>query len=486
MEIKRTKIELKEEKQIAIGCIMNELFLKSIQPLLQDITLLSSPYIRTVLQWCFTYYKAHSEAPGYSIKDLFEYNKGKLQEQSEIDAIELLLLHLSETYTEEDVQFNYKFEFEKAENYLKKQSLKKLAEKINGAVASDNPETAEEAVATYKRIEKVSGYGVDIFRDPTIADEIVEIMQKPLLRIDGDFGLALGPVRRGDLITVQGAMKKGKSYLAQALLFYGLVQNLNISIFTLEMSRAEYSGRLFQDFLGVRATDRGDRPIKIPYFDAEGNILYKTIPQGHLTKAAIVKMQNKLQMQYTSQLRVYDITTGAASKSSIEATLEKDYTFDNFKPDLLLIDYVDIMEDEYGESRDDLIKEANRMKWAKQLSQKWGFVTISPMQGGRGSSNGDSDHNNTAGSIHKLDAVTHNITINQTPEEKAAQIVKLKFMGRKNDFEYGDVLVTQCLDIGRAIVKHRFLKNVANYQEIIAEGGLEWGDDEGGGKNGTK
>lgn len=485
MEIKRTKIELKEEKQIAIGCIMNELFLKSVQPMLQDITLLSSPYIRTVLQWCFAYYKAHSEAPGYTIKDLFEYNKTQLREQTEVDAIELLLLHLSETYTEEDAPFNYKFEFEKAEKYLKMQSLRKLTEKINGALASNNPEVAEESVATYKRIEKVSGYGVDVLRDPTIASEIMHVMEKPLLHIGGDFGLALGPVRRGDLITVQGAMKKGKSYMAQALLFYGLVQNLNISIFTLEMSRAEYATRLFQDFLGVRATDRGDRPIKIPYFDLEGNVLYKTIPPNCLTEATISKMQEKLQMQYTSQLRVYDITTGAASKSSIEATLEKDYTFDNYKPDLLLIDYVDIMEDEYGESRDDLIKEANRMKWAKQLSQKWGFATISPMQGGRGSSNGDSDHNNTAGSIHKLDAVTHNITINQTPEEKAAQIVKLKFMGRKNDFEYGDVLVTQCLDIGRAVVKHRFLKNVANYQELIS-GELAWADDDNnGGKNGN-
>ena len=478
MDLIRTKVDLKEEKQIAIGCIMNDLFLKSIQPLLQDITLISSPYIRTMLRWCFTYYNTHGEVPSYSIQDLFEYNKTKLKEQTEIDAIELLLLHLSEVYTEEDVTFNYKFEFEKAEKYLKKQSLKKLAEKINGAIISDSPEVAEEAVATYKRIEKVSGHGVDIVRDPTIAAEIVAIIEKPLLHIGGDFGLALGPVRRGDLITVQGAMKKGKSYMAQALLFYGLVQNLNISIFTLEMDRAEYAARLFQDFLGVRAADRGERPIKIPYYDNEGNILYKTIPPGYLTKEAIVKMQNKLQMQYTSQLRVYDITTGAASKSSIEATLEKDYTFDNYKPDLLLIDYVDIMEDEYGESRDDLIKEANRMKWAKQLSQKWGFTTISPMQGGRGSSNGDSDHNNTAGSIHKLDAVTHNITINQTPEEKAAQIVKLKFMGRKNDFEYGDVLVTQCLDIGRAIVKHRFLKKVANYQEIISGGDIEWAENE--------
>ncbi len=278
MEIIRTKIDLKEEKQIAIGCIMNDLFLKSIQPLLQDITLLSSPYIRTMLQWCFTYYNTHGEVPGYTIQDLFEYNKTKLKEQTEIDAIELLLLHLNEIYTEEDVVFNYKFEFEKAEKYLKKQSLKKLSEKINGAIISDSPEVAEEAVATYKRIEKVSGHGVDIFRDPTIAEEIVSIMQKPLLVIDGDLGLALGPVRRGDLITVQGAMKKGKSYMAQAILFYGLVQNLNISIFTLEMSRAEYSGRLFQDFLGVRSTNRGDRPVRIPYYDDEGNILYTTIP----------------------------------------------------------------------------------------------------------------------------------------------------------------------------------------------------------------
>ena len=65
------KVDVSEERQLAIGCIVSDSFL-AIASSSVDLDLLGSNNIRDVVSWCIDHHKNFGKAPGRLIEDIFQ------------------------------------------------------------------------------------------------------------------------------------------------------------------------------------------------------------------------------------------------------------------------------------------------------------------------------------------------------------------------------------------------------------------------------
>ena len=467
------EIELSDEKDLLIGMIVSTEFIKNIILILKDLSLLQSSYARLIASWCINHYIKYEEAPKELIQDIFNSNKESIQDESDVDIIESVIIHLNEKYIEKESQFNVEYYYNKAENYLKSRSLTILSETIKGYTLQGKVKEAESTIATYNRIEKPMGRGIDLLNDPTIFDKMEKETQNSLFSIPGAFGEAMHDVYRGDVISVGGASKRGKSWIMAEIAKYALFDGLKIAVFTLEMKDTIYAKRIFTNLLG-ETKKKLDKQIEVPYFIKDGDktiVEYKYVTKEGFNIGRAKRFQQKLKKQVrTGGFKLFDVSSGGTTISEICTTLDNCSYYDGFVPDVVLIDYADIIESDKYAPREELHRINDIWKKMKrEIAQKRNCLVITGSQYQREAINNDADISNIAGNIRKFDHVSHWINLNQTKIEKRMGIIRLSVEGRHDDFNSLDeVVCLQCLDIGRPIIDSRWKDEIANYKELVS------------------
>lgn len=467
MAYTRKTVDLSIEKNIITGMIVHDQFLKDITVILKDLSYIKSPYLRLIASWVVDYHKTNDTAPKKLIQDIFIHHRNDIDDEY-AENIEKVLSHLNTSFIEGGEHFNYDYHYKKAEEYIKSQSLLVLAADINALVAENNINEAEKMVGEYKRIERPAGSGIDVLSDINLIRRMFSEEEQTLFTIPGAFGEAIKDVYRGDVIAIGGASKRGKSWYMWELAKYALLHGLKIAYFTLEMKDIIMARRIYQSFTGQTKHPMLDG-IQIPYFTEEGLIEYKFVPKTGMEYTQTVRVQRKLKKQVRQgQLRLYDGSSGGTTVAQICSTLDRDALYDDFIPDVVAIDYADIIEPEYrrGDAR---IQNTEIWKDIKRdIAQKRNNLVITASQLDRQSINNDGDVSNIAENIRKFDQMSHFIVLNQSKAEKKAQLMRVSVSGRHDEFEVMDeVVCLQCLGIGRPIMGSKWKRDIPNYKEIV-------------------
>ena len=449
MIMKREKLNTLSERDLLLGLIVSDEFCKEIVPVLNPRHL-EVDYARIISGWIKKYYNDFGKAPGQDITKLYRSHCEELNDESLQENVFSFIQKINDDY-EQLSNFNTQYAIQQSIIYLKNKSLKNLAEDIDAYISTGDVEKAESLVTKYRKVEKESGEGVSLLDDSeTVLNAFTEEQDK-LFSFNGDFGKLVGDVHREDFIAFLAPMKAGKTFSLIDAGIEGLKHGLKVVMYSLEMSRTNMIKRVWKSLSG-QITE--DKDIEIPYFEQNGEKYIIKSKIHHKKANSILEIENKQKslrrMFRGGSFRIYAEPAYSLTVENLEVKLD-DLEHEGFIPDVIIIDYADIMapsdKTEYRNQIDGIWKRL------RALAQKRKCVVFTASQTNRSALNGPVEMESIAEDVRKIAHVTSMVSISKTKQCKEKSIAIYSQLAiREGEPITKRVIATQCLYLGRPVL----------------------------------
>lgn len=455
--MKREKLNTLSERDIIYQLIVSDKFCREIIPVLNP-KLLEIVYVRTIAIWIKDYFEKFKEAPKKNMMKLYRAHIGELSDESLQDNILTFIEKLDRDYEKVKIT-NEDFAIQNAIKYLKVRSLKSFSEDIDAYINSGEIERAENCVTKFRKVEIANGEGVSLLDDSDIITEAFTEEQDLLFAYPGDFGRLMGDIHREDFIAFLAPMKAGKTFSLIDVGIEALKNNLKVVMYSLEMSRANMIKRTWKALSGQVTKDM---EIEIPYFEQDGEkwrIEKKIVDKKASSVLDVQKKQKSLKRLFRGgSFRIFAEPAYSLTVESLENKLD-DLAYDGFYPDVIIIDYADIMapsdKSEYRQQIDGIWKRL------RALAQKRKAVVFTASQTNRGAMSREVEAEDTAEDIRKVAHVTSMVAISKTKYCKQNKLAIFSQMAiREGEPEMRKVVATQCLALGRPIIESHWKDDV--------------------------
>ena len=459
--MKRERIDLFQERQIIIYMIVSPKYLKEIQSIIKP-DYFNSPYGQTISKWVLEYFNEFKTSPGKQIKDIFYQKSVTIKNKDNVENISDFLSSISDEYENSNITGNIEFILKQSIDYLKIRSLDILSDNLKLAVNNNNPLAGEQFLANYKRVEKMYGTGVSILYDMQEIKNAFMMEDEILFSFPGVFGEVCGKFLRGDLIAFMAAAKKGKSwfqmYLAEVAMFYGY----KVLLFDLEMTKAQ---RIRRTWSGLVGEPRKGKDVEIFKFVESGDkwkIEKDIISKKGINLNNIEKEQKKFKkMSKGGDYKIVTVPANSNTIEDIESYLDSFYFYENYIPDIVIIDFIDIAnKSKYftGDHRNEI-----NDKWTKvrNMARDRNILVVSATHSGRATFSRDAVEGDAVEDIRKLGHVGKLIVINQSKEDAVYSAVRImQLIERDGKRSWNEAMILQCLDIGRPYLDSRYVKDI--------------------------
>lgn len=489
---KSTKVDNNIEKRILTHMIVSTEFLKEISEITEP-TYFTVPYIETISEWVLDYYDSFKQAPFMDIQPIFEQKEIKLKEQT-ADLIRQLLNGISEQYSE-NPKINIDYLKEQTIDYFQKRELEITASNVKYHLEQGNIIQAEEEILKFNKILVATSQCVNMF-DKEVVEKAFEETEEGLFRIPGYLGEFIGPLQRGWLIALQGGYKKGKTWWLLNLALMACMDNLKVIFFSLEMSQSQIIKRMMHCTTGL-AKEAGEK--EFPVFDcihnqnddcqqSERPDQFSTYRDGkklspqelkdeytvctycqknrpelfalttwkelyyckELTKIKALQKAEVFKRAHGTRFKLKTYPRFSANIQDIKHALDILESTEDFVPDVIIIDYADILKPESGGSAGIEKEDATWIALAQLAGERHALV-VTPTQitkdGQKTKLIGVEHTARWSGKLGHVDAI---LGINQTDEEKDKGVQRLNIiMHRHEDFNpMAQCMVLQNFDIG--------------------------------------
>ena len=455
--MKREKLNTINERDIVYQLIVSDKFCREIVPIINP-KMLEVVYVRTIVIWIKDYFQKFKESPKKNIIKLYRSHIDELRDEDLQNNILTFIERLDKDYDKIKVT-NEDFAIQNAIKYLRMRSLKNFSEDIDSYIESGDIEKAENCVTKYRKVEAASGEGVSLLDDFDIVTEAFTEEQDLLFRYPGDFGQLMGDVNREDFIAFLAPMKAGKTFSLIDVGIESLKNNLKVVMFSLEMSRTNMIKRVWKALSGQCTKDM---EIEIPYFVEDGDkwrIETKTVEKKASSILEVQKRQKSLKRLFRGgSFRIYAEPAYSLTVEGLENKLD-DLAYEGFYPDVVIIDYADIMApSEKGEYRQQIDGIWKRLR---ALAQKRKCVVFTASQTNRGAISREVEAEDAAEDIRKIAHVTSMVSISKTKFCKQNSIaIYSQIAVREGQPEMRKVIATQCLALGRPVIESHWKDDV--------------------------
>lgn len=501
------KIDGGMERKIITAMIVSDKFLRHIQQI-YDPTLMKVPYARTVAKWCLEYWNTYSKAPRLHIQDIFQHQQRNGLQDEQAELIEQFLISISDEHERED-KFNADYILHQAEEYFQSQNLLIVSQDIAGLLSAGQVMEAEARIADHRIVQLPQSSGVEPLKDVEAFKEVFEDDGDMLFRFKGKLGQFIGDVRRDSLISFLAPEKRGKTYWLKEVVFCALKHKCNVAYFDVGDMGRKRSLRRIAEYISSRSTKyTGD--VKVPVLDCAHNQqddctnknrasdygVYEVEGKGRdaiETKQTLEELPDYKPCTYCLKNEDPDNYVGAVwhtiketkrlSYGELEAILKrfrrsiankrfKMANFpndtlnvkgirnqlkiwednDNFIPDVVVIDYADILAPESNASRDE--RHSINKTW-KAMRSLAGELQVAVLTATQTDSQGfyvkTLSADNFSEDKRKFSHVNLILTLNQTKAEKADGIMRIgKMFDRDSEYDERRVAtVLECRAIGR-------------------------------------
>lgn len=513
MQIRTESIDSVDETKILISMITNTDFLKSVMPIAEREHFLS-PFSQRLFLWIKEYFDDYGKAPDRHIKDIFNAKKVRVK-NDEIELIELFLVNLNRHFEE---GFNEDYYADQATAYLEKRALEVNAERILSLTKLGQIEEARKVQADYKKVAKSFGSAINPLSPDFIDRTFTKKEGSRLFKLPGAIGDITGFLCRKWLVIIQAPYKTGKTFWLQFMREIAMLNGLRVLDINFEMSEEELAFRMYKGMTGLPEDDEEDLNVIWPVFDCLNNqvgacpfperrmgsgqlyelgnlkpsigdgtptgykicdvcrkrqetkkdfvedIWYETITKSEFVNPITVQRKaSAVQKQYGDLLRFKSFPRGSANVGDIERLLDiLEYT-EGFIPDVINIDYPQIMGVEYdavnfneeGQSDKRMLKLAGLADKRHCLINAPTQVTTEAIKRGKARM-GDGSQSRRAVYAHAALI----IGISQTDEEKEFNAKRVNAVaGRfKNAQQSLEVRVLQNLAVGQPYVDSEYAR----------------------------
>jgi len=451
IKIKRQNVDGGAERKLLIGMIVSDKFIKQAMPF-YDPDLIEQKYARTVAEWCAHYYQRYEKAPGLHIKDIFDSHADKM-EPTERDLVSDLLESLSTEYERAD-QMNTPYLLDQAEAYFKTRSLNQLFSESKGLLLEGDVAGAEAELSNYKRVGRSSSLGSNPFKDPDGIMRAFEQAEKPLFALPGKLGYMLNEeFGRDKFLAFMGPEKRGKTWWLNELAIRAAKARCNVALFGIgDMSLEQTIIRLVIQLAGRSNRERYCGAHECPFPNADGTGSdYRTVPA---VKPLTWREAWRIGQRFLGRMKGKDFKLSVHPSDQLTVTglkviLDNWETFDNFIPDVVIIDYADNLAPE--NRREEFRHQQNQIwKLLRGLSQERHCFVATATQANAGSYDQTTlTMKHFSEDKRKYAHVTAMVGLNQTHEEKRARLMRLNMLVQREGEFYAEDSVTVAHDLWR-------------------------------------
>lgn len=484
------------EELILSGMITQTDFLKQILPRF-NLDFFESEDARIIVRWVIDYYKHNNEAPGPKIKVICRVETRK-DETLQKERLETFLATLLE---QQGDSFNTEYVLNKAFKFFRKRSLIIALENTQHFINKDDLEEAELSYYKYKEVAQ------GIVKNPNpLGSEALrawwEYTDEELMKFSGYLGEYLSPICRGQLIGVLGPPKRGKTTFLTEFACVGLMHKLKVAFFSLEMSIHKINQRIDTRLAGRPKITEDYQNIRLPLIDCvhnqTGNCrLIWRIHKGDLIgqddkivaydssydathkvcSACIGRKDSKFRFAPWYETRKYSKTSlrdfekikkefreifgennlvveaypvGSFSCQDLKNRLDLLEQERNFVPDIVIVDYADIMKRKHERERRHEI--GGIWEQLVALSQERNCLGVSASQTNRAAANKpDLSMEDLAEDFSKAMISDIWLAVNQTSQEKDQQVARIAvILHRHRGFSFHhQCRILQALEIGQ-------------------------------------
>lgn len=464
LRIRRQKVDNQPEKQILTGMIISDRVLREIQSIYKP-ELIEIPFVKIVAKWCLDYFKQYEKAPQQHIQDIYNSWARKNEDEDRVELIGEFLSSISQEYERAD-KFNDQYILDQAERRFKSKSLRSLAEDIKAELSADNIMEAEALLNHYKRVERPSSNSINPFTNADAIFDAFESDQEPLFTFPGTFGrLVNDQFVRDGFVGVMGPEKRGKSWWLQEFAIRAAKARCNVAFFAVgDMSKSQMIIRKHIRLAGKSNKKIYCGKVRVPFLHREQNeegkeenvVKHKAI---RITKPLTWREGLRYGKQFMKRLKGRDYKLSVYPNKSInvqgiKAQLDIWEHFESFVPDVIVIDYADILapEDPKKEYRH---QQNETWQALRALSQEKHCLVITATQADAASYDVNTlKLKNFSEDKRKYGHVTGMLSLNQTEEEKREGVMRIGWLLlREGDFNSSStVRVLQCLKIGKPYI----------------------------------
>ena len=451
IKVKRRSIDGSAERKLLTGMIVSNAFIKQAMAF-YDPDLIEQNYARTIAEWCANYYQRYEKAPGRHIKDIFDSHADKM-EPTERELVSDLLANLSEEYERTD-QMNAPYLLDQAEAYFKTRSLGQLLSESKGLLLDGDVAGVEATLSDYKRIGRPSTLGSNPFKDADGIMRAFEQAEKPLFSFPGALGFMLNEeFTRDKFLSFMGPEKRGKTWWLNEVAVRAANARCNVAMFQIgDMSWEQIMVRLAIRLSGKSNREKYCGAHECPFPNAnKTGYDYRTVPA---VRPLTWRDAWKVGQKFLGRLKGRDFRLSVhpsdqLSVTGLKAILDNWETFDNFIPDVIVIDYADNLAPE--NRREDYRHQQNHTwKLLRGLSQERHCFVATATQASAGSYGQQTlTMKHFSEDKRKYAHVTAMVGLNQTQDEKRARLMRLNMLVQREGEFYADNTVTVAMDLWR-------------------------------------
>lgn len=468
--MQRHKVDSGIERRVLIGLATSGPFLSQAEPAL-DLKAIESELFTTVARWCTDYFRQYGKAPGKHIEDLFHAWSSDNKETDLVDGVRDFLETLSGEY-EAGTELNVPYLLDQLRDLLRRYKLKQLVRDLDYDIVRGDISRAEEAVTTYQSVTSFTSPGFDPLNDDKALERTFDQgVYTSLITLEDDLGLFFNhALTRDALVGVQAGEKSGKTYLELQIAYWALAQRRKVAVFEVgDLSESQLLLRLYGLWAGMPIREEQCGSVFVPtrvkfddVLDAGYELRGRTISCPRvLTNEDARKGREAFKRAHGLGKKPFILNSvhpsGSINVRGISAILDQWEQERSFVPDVIIIDYADILapEDPKAEFRH---RVNDTWKALRALSQQRRALVVTATQSNADVyKQGESQRLQTQGNFsedkRKFAHVTAMLGINRTWEEAEFGGMRLNWLVvREAPFNVKRPLyVGSCLALGRSI-----------------------------------
>ncbi len=455
--------ETSKEKIILQFLLFSDNYQKEIfENIKKHYKLFEHRFLKTTFEIVINYIEKYASVPG---KDNLELLLNELREKETIANFETVQIVFEDLKKTASSKMNYIYALELTREYIFILRTKDLRKKIQEAEERNATEEIQELIEEYQRAETEKSNVIDVLNDIDKFRHIFEAQEESIFTIPGDLGIYTGGWQRGDLIAISAPAKRGKSYMLIQIAIWAARMNLNVLFVSLEMTEDQMMTRFYQNISGCLRPNKKNKQKKVVSFSKKkdggiGIVLKEKnrVPGAYQhTKEELRKFKMFLKQ---GNLKMFCGGMQTVSGSDIEREIKKEMQDSSYIPDMVIVDYADIMR---AEKRNNYRNEIND-KWEalKKIAQNYKCVVATATHTNKKTFERDIKQSDQSEDYRKTNHVSCMFALNQKKDEKKNGLMRVEmlFSRHDDDSQHEGVVLAQDLDIANPCIVSCFLEKI--------------------------
>lgn len=428
------------ERKIIIAMIVSTDFIRELRPVWNP-RFIESQMARLLAIWCVEYFDKYNRAPVRDIEGLYleKLKGGRISEEMAEEIEQDILPNLNKQFYVEGLNIEYLLD--QTNSYFNEQNLLLFSKEIQGLINSNRVLDAENLASSYKPIVKGLGDWVDLSDRESVFKEITNVFSekaKPLIEFQGALGdFWNDQLVRGGFVALMGSEKRGKTFWLLEFGFKAAENRQKVAFFqagdmtkkeqlarictylTRKSIKKKYTGKMFQPIKDCihNQTDQCDREERegiSKLFNEKktrNQVEFKELVEfwkenkehlpctnckefqknkwttpwikevdvgGPLTEKEAKLAVDKFFIRNQRNFRLSSHINSTLTVKEIKSILDIWEKQDGFIPDVIIIDYADLLED--TSKKDERHKQNQIWKDLRGLSQERHALVITATQ----------------------------------------------------------------------------------------------------------